>query len=237
MHTRSVRLCTQAVVVTVKMPKMNRRLYSQRSRLSELKAELPNPCSGEQFWPAAKPKAGVSARTGNLLCPRANCGRGQSSPRRFGFSALLVFASGCSALVFQVAWMRELRLVFGATTAAVAAVLAIFMAGLGVGSAVLGKRADRVRDPLRYYGGARTGHRAQRSSKPMARGSSPSDLLSTGWTGIVRGYRRHVCPADACWGRHGGADVSYGWHLAGSRAFGYADSRRKSADFRSSLWR
>lgn len=66
--------------------------------------------------------------------------------------ALLVFASGCAALVFQVAWMRELRLVFGATTAAVSAVLAIFMGGLGVGSAVLGKRADRVANPLRFYG-------------------------------------------------------------------------------------
>jgi spermidine synthase len=66
--------------------------------------------------------------------------------------ALLVFTSGCAALVFQVAWMRELRLVFGATTAAVAAVLAIFMAGLGVGSAVLGKRADRAANPLRMYG-------------------------------------------------------------------------------------
>jgi spermidine synthase len=66
--------------------------------------------------------------------------------------AVLVFASGCAALVFQVAWMRELRLVFGATTAAVAAVLAIFMAGLGIGSAVLGKRADLAANPLRMYG-------------------------------------------------------------------------------------
>ena len=48
--------------------------------------------------------------------------------------------------------MRELRLVFGATTAATAAVLAMFMAGLGVGSAVLGKRADQVANPLRMYG-------------------------------------------------------------------------------------
>jgi predicted membrane-bound spermidine synthase len=48
--------------------------------------------------------------------------------------------------------MRDLRLIFGATTAAVAAVLAIFMAGLGVGSAVLGKRADRVAKPLFMYG-------------------------------------------------------------------------------------
>src|SRR5262245_12644318 len=66
--------------------------------------------------------------------------------------AILTFASGCAALVFQVAWMRELRLVFGATTASVAAVLAIFMAGIGAGSAVLGKRADRVANPLRMYG-------------------------------------------------------------------------------------
>ena len=43
----------------------------------------------------------------------------------------MLFVSGGSALVFQVAWMRELRLVFGATTAAVAAVLAIFMARAG----------------------------------------------------------------------------------------------------------
>lgn len=66
--------------------------------------------------------------------------------------APLIFASGFAALVFQVAWMRELRLIFGATTAATAAVLAIFMAGLGIGSAVLGKRVDRVANPLLFYG-------------------------------------------------------------------------------------
>ncbi len=64
----------------------------------------------------------------------------------------MLFVSGSSALVFQVSWMRELRLVVGATTAAVAAVLAIFMGGLGVGSVVLGRRADRSANPLRMYG-------------------------------------------------------------------------------------
>jgi predicted membrane-bound spermidine synthase len=71
--------------------------------------------------------------------------------------ALLVFFSGCSALIFQVAWMRELRLLFGATTASVAAVLAVFMAGLGLGSAMLGKRIDRATNPLRVYGLLETG--------------------------------------------------------------------------------
>src|SRR5688500_18281714 len=63
----------------------------------------------------------------------------------------LLFFSGACALTYQVAWFRELRLIFGASTAASAAVLAVFMGGLGVGGAVLGKRADRVKNPLELY--------------------------------------------------------------------------------------
>jgi len=63
----------------------------------------------------------------------------------------LVFCSGCCALVYQIGWLRELRLVFGASTYASSAVLAIFMGGLGLGSAVLGRRADRHPRPLRLY--------------------------------------------------------------------------------------
>ncbi len=65
--------------------------------------------------------------------------------------APLLFCSGVCALVYQVAWLRELRLVFGASTAASAAVLAIFMGGLGAGGLVLGKRADASRNPLLLY--------------------------------------------------------------------------------------
>lgn len=65
--------------------------------------------------------------------------------------ALLLLASGFCGLVYQMAWLRLLRLVFGASTAASAAVLAIFMGGLGVGSLLLGPRADRARNPLLLY--------------------------------------------------------------------------------------
>lgn len=65
--------------------------------------------------------------------------------------AAFLFASGACALVYQVAWFRELRLIFGASTAASAAVLAVFMGGLGVGGVVLGKRADRAENPLALY--------------------------------------------------------------------------------------
>ena len=48
--------------------------------------------------------------------------------------------------------MREFRLIFGGSTFATGAVLAIFMAGLGVGSARLGARADARARPLLFYG-------------------------------------------------------------------------------------
>jgi len=47
--------------------------------------------------------------------------------------------------------MREFRLFFGGSTVATAAVMAVFMGGLGLGSLVLGKRADLKAHPLRYY--------------------------------------------------------------------------------------
>src|SRR5262249_28549124 len=66
--------------------------------------------------------------------------------------ALLLFGSGFTALVYQVVWFRELRTVFGFSTAATSAVVAIFMGGLGVGSWILGRRADRAANPLSFYG-------------------------------------------------------------------------------------
>jgi spermidine synthase/MFS family permease len=63
----------------------------------------------------------------------------------------LLLGSGACALVYQTAWLRELRLVFGASTAASAAVLAIFMGGLGLGGALFGRLADRSRRPMAIY--------------------------------------------------------------------------------------
>ena len=75
-----------------------------------------------------------------------------SEPAALPPVAGLLFLSGMCGLIFQVAWFREFRLVFGASTAASSAVLAVFMGGLGLGNAVLGKRADRTGRPLAFYG-------------------------------------------------------------------------------------
>src|SRR5436305_9653546 len=67
-------------------------------------------------------------------------------------AAALLFGSGFCALVYQTVWLRQFRLIFGASTSATAAVLAIFMAGLGFGSAFLGRRTDAKQSPLGFYG-------------------------------------------------------------------------------------
>jgi spermidine synthase len=65
--------------------------------------------------------------------------------------ATLLFSSGACALIYQVAWFRAFRLIFGTSTAASAAVLAIFVGGLGLGGLLIGPRADRHRRPLLLY--------------------------------------------------------------------------------------
>ncbi|HMJ10952.1 MAG TPA: fused MFS/spermidine synthase, partial [Polyangiaceae bacterium] len=80
--------------------------------------------------------------------------------------ALLLFGSGMAALVYQTAWQRMLRLVFGASTAASAAVIAIFLGGLGVGGIWLGKRAERSAKPLEFYGTLEAGVAVCAASTP-----------------------------------------------------------------------
>lgn len=65
---------------------------------------------------------------------------------------IIVFVSGFVSLAYQTVWLREMRLFFGASTPATAAVTGIFMLGLGVGGLVLGRRADLTSTPLRFYG-------------------------------------------------------------------------------------
>ncbi len=78
------------------------------------------------------------------------------TPRLFSVS-LLLFGSGMCALVYQTVWLREFRLIFGASTAATAAVLGIFMGGLGAGSLFFGRRAERSQRPLFLYSQLETG--------------------------------------------------------------------------------
>jgi MFS family permease len=68
------------------------------------------------------------------------------------FLGLLLFLSGASALILEVCWFRRTAQVAGATSIAMAAVLAAVIGGMAAGSFLLGRRADRTARPLRLYG-------------------------------------------------------------------------------------
>jgi spermidine synthase len=63
----------------------------------------------------------------------------------------LFFASGAAGLIYEIVWTRQLIYVFGSGLYAVTAVLSAFMAGLALGSFLLGRASDRLRFPLRFY--------------------------------------------------------------------------------------
>ncbi len=103
-------------------------------------------------------------------------------PRRV---ACLLFGSGFCALIYQVAWLREFRLIFGASTAASAAVLAIFVGGLGAGGLLLGPRADRQSRPLDFYARLEMGIAASAALTPLLLWAVSGAYVAVGGTATL----------------------------------------------------
>src|SRR4051794_13725135 len=74
-----------------------------------------------------------------------------NSKRRDSVLGIFIL-SGVAGLIYEIVWARQLVLVFGNTTQAVATILTGFFAGMAIGSVLGGRLADRVRSPLRLYG-------------------------------------------------------------------------------------
>jgi spermidine synthase len=72
--------------------------------------------------------------------------------RRFFPVLLILFAaSGCSALIYEVAWYQLLQLAIGSTAVSMGVLLATFMGGLCIGSLALPRLPLRGQHPLRVY--------------------------------------------------------------------------------------
>lgn len=93
-------------------------------------------------------------------------------------SALVV--SGACGLALQLVWMRQLRLTLGSTTEATATVLAVFMGGLGLGTAFWGRRVDRHAAPWRLYAGLELGVAAGAALSPWWIALAESWLVALG---------------------------------------------------------
>ena len=72
-------------------------------------------------------------------------------PASFRPVSILFFLSGFAGLGYQIIWFKRFSHLWGNSTLAMAAVVASFLAGLGLGAYLLGRLADRVRAPLWWY--------------------------------------------------------------------------------------
>lgn len=74
------------------------------------------------------------------------------TPQLFWLASLLFFLSGGTGLAYQVVWFKRFSHVWGSSSLAFAAVGGSFLFGLGLGAYLIGRFADRVARPLRWYG-------------------------------------------------------------------------------------
>jgi spermidine synthase len=65
---------------------------------------------------------------------------------------LMFLLSGAAGLIYEVIWFRSLSLIFGGSHLAVTTVLSVFMAGLALGSYIIGRNVHRFSRLLRLYG-------------------------------------------------------------------------------------
>lgn len=64
---------------------------------------------------------------------------------------VLMAASGCAALIYEIVWLQLLQLVIGSSAISLGLLLAAYMGGLCAGSALLSRIVSPDRHPLRIY--------------------------------------------------------------------------------------
>jgi predicted membrane-bound spermidine synthase len=70
----------------------------------------------------------------------------------FWIASLMFLISGATGLAYEVIWFKRFAHVWGSSSVAMAAVVASFLAGLGVGAHIWGRFTDRLPRPLFWYG-------------------------------------------------------------------------------------
>ncbi len=75
-----------------------------------------------------------------------------ASRRLFWLASLMFFLSGGTGLVYQIIWFKRFAHVWGSSSLAFASVGGSFLFGLGAGAWFIGRYADEVERPLRWYG-------------------------------------------------------------------------------------
>jgi len=114
--------------------------------------------------------------------PNSSPPSGRATSSTLLTTSLLLFLSGASALVYEVAAVRLLTRTLGGSTPAVATVLAVFFVGLAGGAAAAGRWVRRAPRPLLVYSALEAAVAAYAIATPAL-----ADLLERIYLGIGAG--------------------------------------------------
>src|SRR5579871_6962400 len=89
----------------------------------------------------------VEVKPDRLTTPEASAG----SRAIFPLLLLLLAGSGCAALIYGIVWFQLLQLVIGSSGISLGLLLAAYMGGLCLGSALLPRLVSTRQHPLRVY--------------------------------------------------------------------------------------
>jgi spermidine synthase len=101
-------------------------------------------------------------------------------PRRL--AAVLLFASGFSAIAYQVLWIQQSGLWLGQESAAVVAVVAAFLGGLALGSLLAARAVEASRHPARWYAACELVIALW--AVVLVFGQQSVDAMLSAWTGV-----------------------------------------------------
>ena len=107
---------------------------------------------------------------------------------------ILFFCSGAAALIYELVWFHLVQLVVGASSLSMAALLATFMGGMALGSALLPRVVSQTRHPLRVVTAIELGIAAIGLAMPFALPYVQSGYLflaGYGYTSVL--MRAAVC--------------------------------------------
>ena len=71
--------------------------------------------------------------------------------------SMLFFCSGATSLGYEVIWFKRFANVWGSSALAMAVVVASVLVGLGVGAFIVGRRVEKITNPIRWYGWCEVG--------------------------------------------------------------------------------
>lgn len=84
--------------------------------------------------------------------PRATASARMTRSSTFWLASCLFLLSGYCGLTYEVLWFKRFSYLWGSSSLAMAAVVASFLCGLGLGAWCFGAFADRASRPLKLYG-------------------------------------------------------------------------------------